>query len=82
MNKPFQSVYKTLKASQVELFLILLKGFQPLHNVTRSSVLIVVGVSYLPLHFVMIVTIIIITITIIIIIIIIITIIIVIIVIY
>ena len=63
MNKPFQSVYKTLKASQVVLFLILLKGFQPLYNVIRSSVWIVVGVSYLPLHFIMSVIIIIIIIT-------------------
>ena len=38
-----------------ELFLKLLKGFLTLRNVTRSSVLVVVGVLYLPLHFIIIV---------------------------
>ena len=44
--------------SEAELFLILLKGLRPLCNVTRSSVLVVAGVLYLPLHFIIIVTII------------------------
>ena len=43
-------------------FLILLKGFRPLRNVTRSSVLVAVGVIYLPLHFVIIVIIIVVVI--------------------
>ena len=38
--------------------MILLKGLQPLFNVTRSSVLVAVGVLYLPLHFIIIVIII------------------------
>ena len=37
------------------LFLILLKGLQPLCNVTRGSVLVAVGVLYLRLHFIIIV---------------------------
>ena len=43
--------------SEVGLFLILLKGLQPLCNVTRSSALVAVGVLYLPLHFIIIATI-------------------------
>ena len=39
----------------VGLFLVLLKGLRPLCNVTRSSVLVAVGVLYLPLHFIIIV---------------------------
>ena len=39
----------------MELFLILVKGFRPLYNALRSSVLVAVGVLYLPLHFVIIV---------------------------
>ena len=38
----------------------LLKGFRPLCNVTRSSGLVVVGVLYLPLHFIIIIVVIII----------------------
>ena len=41
--------------SEVGLFLILLKGLRTLCNVTGSSVLIAVGVLYLPLHFIIIV---------------------------
>ena len=51
----------------MELFGILVNGFQTLHNVTKSSVLVVDGVQDLSLHFI-IVIIIIITIIIIIII--------------
>ena len=50
----------------MELFLILLKGFRPLYNVKRRSVLVAVGVLYLPLHFIIVITIIIIIIIIII----------------
>ena len=35
--------------------MILLKGLRPFCNVTRSSVLVAVGVLYLPLHFIIIV---------------------------
>ena len=44
----------SLSASEGELFFILLKGFRPWFNVTRSSVLVVVGVLCLPLHFIII----------------------------
>ena len=44
--------------SEAGLFLILLKNLRPLCNVTRSSVLVAVGVLYLPLHFIIIVIII------------------------
>ena len=37
----------------MELFLILLKGFWPLYNVKRSSVLVVVELLCLPLHFIL-----------------------------
>ena len=40
-------------------FLILLKGLRPLCNVTRSYVLVAVGVLYLPLHFIIIIVVII-----------------------
>ena len=43
-------------------FFILLKGLRPLRNVTRSSVLVDVGVLYLPLHFVIIVIIVVVVI--------------------
>ena len=56
----FRGVYRALAASDGELFLILLKGFRPFCNVTRSSVLVVVGVLHLPLHFIIIIIIIII----------------------
>ena len=53
MNKPFQRlIYIALTASEGELFFIILKYFQPLFNVASSSVLVVVGVLYLPLHFI------------------------------
>ena len=52
----------------MELFSILLKALRPLCNATRSSVLVVVGVLYLPLHFIINVVIIVIIIIIIIII--------------
>ena len=51
----FRGIYRALAASEVGLFLILLKGLRPLCNVTRSSVLVAVGVLYLPLHFIIIV---------------------------
>ena len=35
----FRGAYKTPTASEIELFLILVKGFQSLYNVTRSLVL-------------------------------------------
>ena len=44
--------------SEVGLFLMLLKSLWPLCNVTRSSVLVAVGVLPLPLHFIIIVIII------------------------
>ena len=50
----------------MELFSILLKALRPLCNATRSSVLVVVGVLYLPLHFIINVVIIVIIIIIII----------------
>ena len=54
----FRGIYRTLVVSEAGLFLILLKSLRPLCNVTRSSMLVVVGVLYLPLHFHIIVTII------------------------
>ena len=51
----FRGIYRALAASEAGLFLILLKGLRPLCNVTRSSVLVAVGVLYLPLHFIIIV---------------------------
>ena len=58
----FRGIYRALAASEVGLFLILLKGLRPLCNVTRSSVLVAVGVLYLPLHFIIIVIIIVVVI--------------------
>ena len=55
----FRGIYRALAASEAGLFLILLKCVQPLCNVTRSSVLVAVGVLYLPQHFIIIVIIII-----------------------
>ena len=52
----------------MELFVILVNGFQTLHNVTKSLVLVVDGVQDLSLHFIIVIIIIIITIIIIIII--------------
>ena len=52
MNKSFQRHIQSPQSISGELFLILLKGFRSLCNVTRSSVLVVVGVLYMPLHFV------------------------------
>ena len=51
----FRGIYRALAASEPRFFLLLLKGLQPLCNVTRSSVLVAVGVLYLPLHFIIIV---------------------------
>ena len=59
----FRGIYRALAASEVGLFLILLKGLRPLCNVTRSSVLVAVGVLYLPLHFIIIVVIVVVFIT-------------------
>ena len=39
----FRGAYKTPTASEIELFLILVKGFQSLYNVTRSLVLVAWG---------------------------------------
>ena len=47
----FRGTYRALAASEVGLFFILLEGLRPLCNVTRSSVLVAVGVLYLPLAF-------------------------------
>ena len=58
----FRGIYRALSASEVGLFLILLKGLRPLYNVIRSSVLVVVGVLYLSLHFIIIVIIIVVAI--------------------
>ena len=52
--------------SEEGLFLILLKSLQPLCNVTRSPVLVFVGVLYLPLHFVIVVIIIVVVVVVII----------------
>ena len=41
----FRGTYKTPTASEIELFLILVKGFQSLYNVTRSLVLVAWGVT-------------------------------------
>ena len=56
----FRGIYRALTASEAGLSLILLKGLRPLCKVTRSSVLVAVGVLYLPLYFIIIITIIII----------------------
>ena len=58
----FRGIYKEpcLAASEAGLFLIILRGLRPLCKVTRSSVLVAVGVLYLPLYFIIIITIIII----------------------
>ena len=58
----FRGLHRALVASDGGLFLILIKGFQSLFNVTRSSVLAVVGVLYLSLHFIVIIIIILIVI--------------------
>ena len=58
----FRGIYRALTASEVGLFLILLKGLQSLFNVTKSSVLVAVGVLYLPLHFIIIVIIVVVVI--------------------
>ena len=62
----FRRIHRALVASDGGLFLILIKGFQSLFNVTRSSVLAVVGVLYLSLLFIVIIIIIVIIIVIII----------------
>ena len=54
----FRGIYRTLVVSEVGLFLILLKSLRPFCNVTRSSVLVAVGVLPLLLHFIIIVIII------------------------
>ena len=64
----FRGIYRALTASEAGLFLILLKGLRPLCNATRSSVLVAVGVLYLPLHFIIIVIIIIIAVVVVVII--------------
>ena len=51
----FRGIYRALTTSEVDLFLILLKGYRPFCNVTRSSALVAVGVLYLPLHFIIII---------------------------
>ena len=53
-----RGIYRALAASEVGFFLILLKGLRPLRSVTRSSVLVAVGVLCLPLHFIIIVVVI------------------------
>ena len=62
----FRGIYRALAASEARLFLISFKGLRPLCNVTRSSVLVAVGVLYLPVHFIFVIIIIIIIIVIII----------------
>ena len=53
MNKPFQR--RICNSHRIrEPILILLKGFRSLCNVTRSSVLVVAGVVYLSLPFIII----------------------------
>ena len=59
----FRGVCRSLTASEGKLFLILLKNFQSLFNITRSFVLVVVDILYLPLHFIIVVVIIVIMIT-------------------
>ena len=54
----FRGIYRTLAASEAGLFLILLKGLQPLCDVTRRSVLVPVDLQYRPLHFIIVVMII------------------------
>ena len=58
----FRGIYRACVVTEAGLFLILLKGLRPLCNVTRSSVLVAVGVLYLPLHFIIIVIIIVVVI--------------------
>ena len=50
MNKPFQRRIWSPHSILRKHFMILLKGFRSLCNVTRSSVLVVVGVLYMLLH--------------------------------
>ena len=52
MNKPFQKRIQSPHSILRKFFLILLKGFGSLCNVTRSSVLVVVGVLYMLLQFI------------------------------
>ena len=56
----FRGIHRALVASDGGLFLILIKGFQSLFNITRSSVLAVVGALYLSLRFIVIIIIVII----------------------
>ena len=51
----FRDMYRTLTTSEGELFLMLLKGFWQLCNATRSFLLVVVAVLYLPLQFIIII---------------------------
>ena len=46
--------------------MILLKGLRTLCNVTRSSVLVAVGVLYLPLHFIIVIIIVVVVVVVII----------------
>ena len=52
MNKPFQRRIQSPHSILRGLFLMLLKGFPSLCIVTRSSVLVAVGVLYMLLHFI------------------------------
>ena len=54
----FRGAYRTHATSEVEFFVILVNGFQPLYNVTGCSVLLVVKILDLPRHFIIIVIII------------------------
>ena len=58
MPKPLQRRIQSPRNILKGLFLILRKGFRSLCNVTRSSMLVVVGVLHLPLHFIIIIVII------------------------
>ena len=60
MNKPFQRHIYSTHSILEKLFLILLEGFRSLYSVTKSSMLVAVGILHMPLHFIIFVIIIII----------------------
>ena len=51
---PFRGTYRTYITSETELFVILVNSFRPLYNVTKSLLLVVLGVLDLTLNFMMI----------------------------
>ena len=59
MNNPVQNAYSSHAACEVEIFVILVKGFWPLYNVTGSSALVVERVLDISVYFTIFITIII-----------------------